>query len=278
MAITRRSFRRVRSTRTCSRRARTKRVRSKRRTSKLFMKRRYKTSRRMKGGDGDAGDSVLSLVKEYAEKGYLKKIYNQNGNETKIKPIKDAILNVLTGLKGTIKDNYGPKLSCPKFIRWRRKECELKKSVGYYWAYKMLLQERKNDMDNDGYYLPIISSLHEDIKRDNKYDYEAFIKNPSTQKFDWGNYGADIKQIIDEKNAEANEKKKDTDTSAGFENWFNEQEDKIPLSERQTEYARHDKYDRPEINSDDETDSMSGDYDSTPRSSISTNEEQYDSD
>ena len=263
MAITTRRFRRVRSAR-----PRTKRVRSRRRTSKLFMKRRYKTSRRMKGGDGDAGDSVLALVNEYAEKGYLKKIYNQNGNETKIK---DAILNVLTGLKGTIKDNYGPKLSCPKFIRWRRKECELKKSVGYYWAYKMLLQERKNDMDNDGYYLPIIRSLHEDIKRDNKYDYEAFIKNPSTQKFDWGNYGADIKQIIDEKNAEAN-------TSAGFENWFDKQIDEEPLSERPTEYARHDIYERPEINSDDETDSMSGDYDSTPRSSISTNDEQYDSD
>jgi len=80
-----------------------------------------------------------------------------------------------------------------------------------------------------------------------------------------------IKQIIDEKDA-------DTNTSAGFENWFNEQEDKIPLSERPTEYARHDIYKRPEINSDDETDSMSGDYDSTPRSSISTNDEQYDSD
>ena len=271
MAITRRLFRRVRSTRTCSRRARTKRVRSKRRTSKLFMKRRYKTSRRMKGGDGDAGDSVLALVKEYAEKGYLKKMYNQNGSETKVKQIKDAILNVLTGLKGTTKDNYGPKLSCPKFLRSRRKACELKKSAGYYWAYKMLLQERNNDTENDGYYLPIIRSLHEDIKRDNKYDYEAFIKNPSTQKFDWGNYGADIKQIIDEKNAEAN-------TSAGFEKWFDKQVDEEPLSERPTEYARHDIYERPEINSDDETDSMSGDYDSTPRSSVSTNDEQYDSD
>ena len=181
MAITRRSFRRTRS-----RRVRSKRTCSRRRTSKLFMKRRYKTSRRMKGGDEDAGDSVLALVKEYAEKGYLKKMYNPNGTQTGIKQIKDAILNVLTGLKGTTKDNYGPKLSCPKFVRWRRKDCELKKSVGYYWAYKMLLQERKNDTDNDGYYLPIIRSLHEDIKRDNKYDYEAFIKNPSTQKFDWG--------------------------------------------------------------------------------------------
>ena len=266
MAITRRLFRRVRS-----KRARTKRVRSKRRTSKLFMKRRYKTSRRMKGGDGDAGDSVLALVKEYAEKGYLKKMYNPNGTPTKIKQIKDAILNVLTGLKGTTKDNYGPKLSCPKFLRSRRKACELKKSVGYYWAYKMLLQERNNDTENDGYYLPIIRSLHEDIKRDNKYDYEAFIKNPSTQKFDWGNYGADIKEIINEKNAEAN-------TSAGFEKWFDKQEDDQPLSERQTEYARHDTPQTQEINSDDETDSMSGEYDSTPRSSISTNDEQYDSD
>jgi len=266
MAITRRLFRRARSKRAC-----TKRVRPKRRTSKVFMKRRYKTSRRMKGGDGDAGDSVLALVKEYAEKGYLKKMYNPNGSETKIKQIKDAILNVLTGLKGTTKDNYGPKLSCPKILRSRRKECELKKSIGYYWAYIMLLQERKNDTDNDGYYLPIIRSLHEDINRDNKYDYEAFIKNPSTQKFDWGNYGADIKQIINEKDAEAN-------TSAGFEKWFDKQVDEEPLSERPTEYARHDIYERPEINSDDETDSMSGDYDSTPRSSVSTNDEQYDSD
>lgn len=266
MAITRRSFRRVRSTRIRSRRIRSKcKTCSKRRTSKSYMKRRYKTSRRMKGGDGDAGDSVLALVKEYAEKGYLKKMYNKDGTQTKIKQIKDAILNVLTGLKGTTKDNYGPKLSCPKFVRWRRKECELKKSVGYYWAYKMLLQERNNDTDNDGYYLPIIRSLHEDIKRDNKYDYEAFIKNPSTQKFDWGNYGVDIKQIIDEKNAEAN-------TSAGFEKWFDEQEDEGRISERPSEYSR------PEINSDDETDSMSGEYDSTPRSSISTNDEQYDSD
>lgn len=271
MAITRRPFRRVRSKWARTKRVRSTRTCSRRRTSKLFMKRRYKTSRRMKGGDGDAGDSVLALVKEYAEKGYLKKMYSPNGTPTKIKQIKDAILNVLTGLKGTTKDNYGPKLSCPKFIRWRRKECELKKSVGYYWVYKMLLQERNNDTENDGYYLPIIRSLHEDIKRDNKYDYEAFIKNPSTQKFDWGNYGADIKQIIDEKNAEAN-------TSAGFEKWFDKQVDEEPLSERPTEYARHDIYERPEINSDDETDSMSGEYDSTPRSSISTNDEQYDSD
>jgi len=268
MAITRRHFRRVRSTRVRTKRVRSIRTRSRRRTSKLFMKRRDKTSRRMKGGDGDAGDSVLALVKEYAEKGYLKKMYNVNGTQTKIKPIKDAILNVLTGLKGTIKDKYGPKLSCPKIARWRRKECEIKKSIGYYWAYKMLLQERKNDTENDGYYLPIIRSLHEDIKRDNKYDYEAFIKNPSTQKIDWGNYGADIKQIIDEKDAEAN-------TSAGFEKWFDKQEDEKPLTERETEYARHDMQ---EINSDDETESMSGEYDSTPRSSISTNDEQYDSD
>ena len=154
MAITRRSFRRVRSTRIRSRRIRSKcKTCSRGRTSKSYMKRRYKTSRRMKGGDGDAGDSVLALVKEYAEKGYLKKMYNKDGTQTKIKQIKDAILNVLTGLKGTTKDNYGPKLSCPKFVRWRRKECELKKSVGYYWAYKMLLQERNNDTDNDGYYL-----------------------------------------------------------------------------------------------------------------------------
>ena len=217
----------------------------------------------MKGGDGDAGDSVLALVKEYAEKGYLKPIYNPNGRETKIKPIKDAILNVLTGLKGTTKDNYGPKLSCPKFLRSRRKACELKKSVGYYWAYKMLLQERNNDTENDGYYLPIIKSLHEDIKRDNKYDYETFIKNPSTQKFDWGNYGVDIKQIIDEKN-----------TSAGLEKWFDKQDDDMRLSDRQTEYARHDIYKRPEINSDDETDSMSAMSDDY----YSAKDEQYDSD
>ena len=268
MAITRRSFRRVRSRRARSKRIRSTRSCSRRRTSKSYSKRRYKTCRRMKGGDGDAGDSVLALVKEYAEKSYLKKMYNKDGTQTKIKQIKDAILNVLTGLKGTTKDNYGPKLSCPKFVMSRRKACELKKSVGYYWAYKMLLQERNNDTENDGYYLPIIRSLHEDIKRDNKYDYEAFIKNPSTQKFDWGNYGADIKQIIDEKNAEAN-------TSEGFEKWFDKQLDEEPLSERPTEYARHDMQ---EINSDDETDSMSGDYDSTPRSSISTNDEQYDSD
>jgi hypothetical protein len=225
----------------------------------------------MKGGDGDAGDSVLAHVKEYTEMCYLKKMYNKDGTETKTKQIKDAILNVLTGLKGTTKDNYGPKLSCPKIVMSRRKVCELKKSVGYYWAYKMLLQERNNDTENDAYYLPIIRSLHEDIKRDNKYDYQAYIKNPSTQKFDWGNYGADIKQIIDEKNAEAN-------TSAGFETWFDKQLDEEPLSERQTEHARHDTRQTQEINSDDETDSMSGEYDSTPRSSISTNDEQYDSD
>jgi sugar (pentulose or hexulose) kinase len=35
-------------------------------------------------------------------------------------------------------------------------------------------------------------------------DYEAFIKNPSTQKFDWGNYGADIKQIIEKENKKKN--------------------------------------------------------------------------
>ena len=88
MAITRRSFRRSRS-----RQGRSRRVRSRRRASKSYMKRRHKTSKRMKGGDyeddmfplvqyssyseqKDAGDELLDYVYKYVVHCYL--MSNQN--------------------------------------------------------------------------------------------------------------------------------------------------------------------------------------------------------
>ena len=135
MAITRRSFRRSRS-----RQARSRRVRSRRRTSKSYMKRRDKTSKRMKGGDyeddmfplvpyseqKDAGDELLDYVYKYVVHCYLTS--NQN---PEVKDTRNGILNVFLGNKTTTYNIKGADLikksSCPSWFSYSaRKNCEVK--------------------------------------------------------------------------------------------------------------------------------------------------------
>ena len=150
MAITRRSFRRSRS-----RQARSRRVRSRRRTSKSYMKRRHKTSKRMKGGDyeddmfplvpykeqPDAGDELLDYVYKYVVHCYL--ISNQN---PEAKDTRNGILNVFLGNKTTTYNIKGADLikksSCPSWLSYSaRKNCEIKKSWANFLMCLILLDE-----------------------------------------------------------------------------------------------------------------------------------------
>lgn len=153
MAITRRSFRRSRS-----RQARSRRVRSRRRTSKSYMKRRDKTSKRMKGGDyeddmfplvpyssyseqKDAGDELLEYVYKYVVHCYL--MSNQN---PEVKDARNGILNVFLGNKTTTYNIKGADLikksSCPSWLSYSaRKKCEIKKSWAYFLMCLILLDE-----------------------------------------------------------------------------------------------------------------------------------------
>ena len=151
MAITRRSFRRSRSRQGRSRQGRSRRVRSRRRASKSYMKRRHKTSKRMKGGDyeddmfplvpyseqKDAGDELLDYVYKYVVHCYLTS--NQN-------PERNGILNVFLGNKTTTYNIKGADLikksSCPSWLSYSaRKNCEIKKSWANFLMCLILLDE-----------------------------------------------------------------------------------------------------------------------------------------
>ena len=158
MAITRRSFRRGRSTRTRSRRARTRRVRSKRHTAKSYRKKRPKSFKRMRGGDNeddmfplvpysayseqkDAGDELLDYVYKYVVHCYL--MSNQN---PEVKDTRNGILNVFLGNKTTTYNIKGADLikksSCPSWFSYSaRKNCEVKKSWAYFLMCLILLDE-----------------------------------------------------------------------------------------------------------------------------------------
>ena len=153
MAITRRSFRRLRSTGT-----RAKRVRSRGRASKSYMKRRNKTFKRMKGGDneddmfplvpyspykerGDAGDELLDYVYKYVVHCYL--MPNQT---TEVEDIRNGILNVFLGNKPTAYNIKSADLikknSCPSWFSYSaRKNCEIKKSWAYFLMCLILIDE-----------------------------------------------------------------------------------------------------------------------------------------
>jgi hypothetical protein len=153
MAITRRSFRRIRS-----KRVRTRRVRSRRRTSKSYMKRRHKTFKRMKGGDyeddmfplvpyspfneqKDAGDELLDYAYKYVVHSYLTSNQNPEASD-----IRNGILNVFLGDKTTTynikSSDLIKKNSCPSWFSYSaRKNCEIKKSWAYFLMCLILLDE-----------------------------------------------------------------------------------------------------------------------------------------
>jgi hypothetical protein len=122
------------------------------------MKRRDKTSKRMKGGDyeddmfplvpyssyseqKDAGDELLEYVYKYVVHCYL--MSNQN---PEVKDARNGILNVFLGNKTTTYNIKGADLikksSCPSWLSYSaRKKCEIKKSWAYFLMCLILLDE-----------------------------------------------------------------------------------------------------------------------------------------
>jgi hypothetical protein len=167
-AITRRSFRRVRS-----KHPRSKRVRSRRRTSKSYMKRRHRTFKRMKGGDNegdmfplvpyssyieqkDAGDELLDYTYKYVVHCYL-----TPNQKSEVDDIRDGILNVFLGDKTTTYNIKSADLikknSCPSWFSYSaRKNCEIKKSWAYFLMCLILLDEIHKGIIADEYNQKII--------------------------------------------------------------------------------------------------------------------------